>query len=344
MDAFGRRVATDDRPAGRRCSDLAVIPHLPALPTSLSNPSGVALIRLLAGALASWALLWILIPWLRRRLLDRPNARSSHRQPTPRGGGLAFVVVGSGLGGLGGDGSWASWIPLLCCPLAMVGLLDDRLDLPAGLRYGAQLLTAGVLLAIAALPLPWWLWPLGLIAITAVINFVNFMDGLDGLVASCCVVLLSLTALGTSASLWGEVGALIGFLIWNWSPARVFMGDVGSTWLGAVLAGLVLQQPTPGGALGLLLVAVPLLADACLCVLRRWRAGQPIFQAHRLHLFQRLHQAGWSHRQVAGLYGGSTVVLAGALVLGGLPWVLPLAAVTLGAGLWLDRCRSAPFA
>jgi UDP-N-acetylmuramyl pentapeptide phosphotransferase/UDP-N-acetylglucosamine-1-phosphate transferase len=301
-------------------------------------------------ALLAWWLLQALIPLLSRRLLDTPNARSSHRVPTPRGGGLAFVLVGglsvpvAALALGGGPLPASALLPLVCGPLALVGLLDDRLDLPAGLRYGVQLLTAAALLALAVLALPVWSLPVVVVAITAVINFVNFMDGLDGLVAGCAAVLIAAAAQLLGAPwLWALVGALLGFLLVNWSPARVFMGDVGSTFLGALIAGLVLQQRDPALALGLLLAGLPLLGDALLCVLRRWRAGQPVFQAHRLHLFQRLHQAGWSHRRVALLYIGATAALALAVVLGGLAWVLPSAAAVLAIGVLLDRRVAVPF-
>ena len=316
--------------------------------------TATAWLLLLAAALTSWGLLALLLPWLRRRWLDQPNARSSHQRPTPRGGGLVFVLVGSSLAlALG------SSLPLLCVPLALVGLIDDRLDLPAGVRYGAQLLTAVALLSSAALPLSWWWLPLLLIAVTAVINFFNFMDGLDGLVAGCATVLLAVAATITpAASLWPLVGALLGFLAWNWSPAKVFMGDVGSTFLGAVFAASVLQQPTPEAALALLLVAFPLLGDACLCVLRRLAAGQPIFQAHRLHLFQRLQQAGWSHRRVAVVWITATALPGLLLVLwqragagaatpdrwGGLALVGSVVLLEALIGIWLDQHVALPFA
>jgi Fuc2NAc and GlcNAc transferase len=306
---------------------------------------------LLPAAALSWLLLRELIPLLRRKMLDRPNARSSHTTPTPRGGGVVFVVVGSvlaaAMGWLWGTG-WSGWIPLLCCPLALVGMLDDRFDLPASWRYGAQLLTAAALIAISPLPIPAWSWPLLLVGITAVINFVNFMDGLDGLVGlSCAVVLVSSLLTGSAAmaaSLWPLIGALVGFLFWNWSPAKVFMGDVGSTFLGAVISGLVLQQQTAVDSLGLLLVAFPLLADALFCVLRRWRKGQPIFQAHRLHLFQRLHQAGWSHQRVAIVYAAATALLAAGRQLGGTTAALTIAAMITAIGITLDQIIAVPFA
>jgi Fuc2NAc and GlcNAc transferase len=318
----------------------------------------------LVAAVASWLLLAALLPQLRRRLLDQPNARSSHRQPTPRGGGLAFVLVAAGASGVAvwqpggfepGPGALLA-LPLIALPLALTGFLDDRHNLPASWRYGVQLATALLLLLLsplvrglpAAVPLTACLLLLGLllIAVTAVINFTNFMDGLDGLVAGCMAVAIAAIALALPAPWpwWALVGALLGFLLWNWSPAKVFMGDVGSTFLGAVFAGLVLQAPSWPEALGFLLVATPLLGDACLCVPRRLLAGQPVFQAHRLHLYQRLHQAGWPHARVSSLYIATTAVLASALLLGGWPWVLGLAAIALLTGVWLDQRLAVPFA
>lgn len=305
-------------------------------------------------AASCWILLRVLIPTLSRRLLDQPNARSSHRQPTPRGGGLAFVLVS-----VGSSLTACVWpvtpssplpqtvLPLVALPLAVVGLLDDRLDLPDSWRYGAQLLTASSILWFSPIQLPWqMLLLLVIVAVTAVINFTNFMDGLDGLVAGCMAVALAAAGLRLASPwpIWALVGALLGFLIWNWSPAKVFMGDVGSTFLGAVFAGLVLQAPSWQEAMGLLLVATPLLGDAFLCVPRRLLAGQQVLQAHRLHLFQRLHQAGWPHARVSSLYIGATAVLALALLLGGLPWLITLAAFELLLGIWLDQKVAVPFA
>jgi len=115
------------------------------------------------------------------------------------------------------------------------------------------------------------------------------------------------------------------------------MGDVGSTFLGAVFAGVVLQAPSWLEAVGILLMATPLLGDACLCVTRRLVTGQSIFQAHRLHLYQRLYQAGWSHESVALLYIISSFILALAFVIGGLTWVIILSISVMLLGVWLDK-------
>ena len=317
----------------------------------LSVPLFHSLTLALLAALASWLLLHWLIPVLRRRLPDAPNARSAHQRITARGGGMVFVLIaalaslvwGPAIGGI-------AWLPLLALPLAVMGLVDDRFNLPAPVRFVVQVATAVVLLWLSMTggfwSLPLLLIPVVLLSIVAVINFTNFMDGLDGLVAGCMAVAIGALAIALDASwpVWALVGSLLGFLLWNWSPAKVFMGDVGSTFLGAVFAGLVLQAPNWPEALGLLLVATPLLGDACLCVPRRLLAGQRVFQAHRLHLFQRLHQAGWSHARVSTLYIGATAVLALALLWGGLPWLITLAAFELLLGIWLDQKVAVPFA
>ena len=309
-------------------------------------------ICLALSAASCWILLRALIPKLSRRLLDQPNARSSHRQPTPRGGGLAFVVVSAGsslIAFVGAANTFSalpqSVLPLVALPLATIGLLDDRLNLPASWRYGAQLLTASLILWLSPIALPWQMLPLLIVAITAVINFTNFMDGLDGLVAGCMAVALAAVALRLAApwAIWSLVGSLLGFLLWNWSPAKVFMGDVGSTFLGAVFAGLVLQAPNWPDAMGMLLVATPLLGDACLCVPRRLLAGQRVFQAHRLHLYQRLHQAGWPHARVAWLYVGATALLALSYLSAGWLGAVAVSALVVLAGLWLDRRVAVPF-
>ena len=320
-----------------------------------------ALAALIASALICWLILSALIPQLRRQFLDQPNARSSQREPTPRGGGLVFVLVASASSAMAlvsGQLSAAAALPLLSAPLAIVGLVDDRHNLPASWRYGVQLLTAALMLGFSPLlqrfgltvpTVSWFLLPvlaLLVIAVTAVINFTNFMDGLDGLVAGCMAVSIAALAIALNApwSLWVLVGSLLGFLLWNWSPAKVFMGDVGSTFLGALFAGLVLQASSWPEAFGYLLVATPLLADAFFCVPRRWLAGQRIFQAHRLHLFQRLHRAGWPSPAFPSHTSCYSSVGFPALLAGGWPWVIGLAVVELLLGVWLDQRVAVPFA
>ena len=309
-------------------------------------------------AAASSCFLWVLIPSLRRCFLDQPNERSSHYQPTPSGGGVAFVLVASIaslLELLFGSSSASASLPmvaaaLLAMPLALIGFLDDRHNLPATLRYCVQLITASVVILVSPLVTSSFglspLLALLLIAVTAVINFTNFMDGLDGLVAGCMAVMMTTTAIHLTSPLpiWSLVGSLLGFLLLNWSPSKVFMGDVGSTFLGSVFVLLVLQAPNWSDAFALLLLATPLLGDACLCVMRRLHARQNVFKAHRLHLFQRLHQAGWPHARVSSLYIAATVVLSIAHLLKGLPLVTIIATFELLLGIWLDQKVAIPFA
>ena len=308
---------------------------------------GVQLLVVFVCAAATWLMLRSLIPWLSKRLLDRPNLRSSHRKPTPRGGGVVFVgITALGCVLLAATPSGLSLIPLLALPLAFVGLLDDRHDLPASLRFAVQVLTAVGLVAISPLFIPFLLaFPL-VVLVTAVINFTNFMDGLDGLVASCMAVAIAAVAIRLNASMpiWSLVGALIGFLLWNWSPARVFMGDVGSTFLGAVFAGLALQASSWDQALGFFLVVSPLLGDALVTVLRRVWIRQRVFQAHRLHLFQRLHQAGWPHESVATTYLVATAATAAAMLTGNLVWAVVVVCGEFLIAFWLDQRVAVPFA
>jgi Fuc2NAc and GlcNAc transferase len=325
---------------------------------SVSLMISVNLFILVFSSVVSWLTLRALMPLLRLRLLDQPNDRSSHVSPTPRGGGVVFVLM-SVISGLfafiqlayfpgttfQSDLLLVSCVPLASFPLAIFGFVDDRFDLPVISRLAVQILTSTLVVLMCHLPLalvPMFVLVLG---ITAVINFTNFMDGLDGLVAGTMVIAISTLALRLSApwSLWVLIGALLGFLVWNWSPAKVFMGDVGSTFLGAVFAGLVIQSSSWAEAFGFLLVATPLLGDAFFCVLRRFLAGQRVLEAHRLHLYQRLHQAGWPHSSVSLTYIVATAVIAIAVLLGALPLVIVLAALEIMIGFWLDQQVAVPF-
>ena len=315
----------------------------------------------LSTSFCSWLFLFFLIPQLRRRLLDRPNIRSSHTHPTPLGGGLSFVLftfVSSCISLFCGDRSSISVIPLLATPLAIVGLLDDRYNLPVFSRFCVHLLTGVAILGISSFAqslfssifagslylVPFILFLV--VVVISLINFINFMDGLDGLVAGCMLVAIVVLSfiLHFPWCIWTLCGSLFGFLLWNWSPAQVFMGDVGSTFLGAVFAGLVFQATSWADSIAFLLLATPLLADACFCVARRVTAGQRVFQPHRLHLFQRLHQCGWSHSTVSMTYITATAVLGVAMLAGGLLWVLGLVFVEILIGVWLDQYVAVPFA
>jgi len=306
----------------------------------------VFLLLIVISAIASWVGVAVLMPQLCRGFLDQPNLRSSHREPTPRGGGLSLVIVTTCailiLTTFFGF-TIQTYMALFVVPLAVVGFLDDRHNLPAWIRFVVQLFTAVGLMLLSPLSMPLWAILLLLFSVVAVINFINFMDGLDGLVAGCMLVVFTVAALLVCPCFWPLTGALLGFLPWNWSPAKVFMGDVGSTYLGALLVGAVLQSPTWTQALGLLLVATPLLGDACFCVLRRAIAGERVYEPHRQHIYQRLHQAGWSHARVSAAYIATTALLAFTFLIAGWTWVSALAVIVLLAGYWIDRRIASPF-
>lgn len=311
-------------------------------------------------AVISWIFFFLLLPLLSRVLLDNPNQRSSHLRATPTSGGIVFVLVTSScslISIFSGVSSSVAILPLISLPLALIGLLDDRFGLPSLWRYLVHLLTSALLLCSSTLvqdlysssitPFFKYIALIFLVILaSSFINFTNFMDGIDGLVCGCMMVLIGVFTVqySSSLSLLCLLGSLLGFLFWNWSPASVFMGDVGSTFLGAVLAGLVIHTPTWWDALALSLVATPILGDAALCVLRRSIAGHPVFKPHRLHLFQRLHRAGMPQSTVTSIYISCTLILGLAFLYGGLTLVFPFSLLIILLGVIFDKYFAVPFA
>ena len=290
-----------------------------------------ALLSLLSFAL-SWAGIWIVARRFSDRLIDVPNPRSSHTQPTPRGGGIAFVaafLVTSAIATFvvtakpGDTPSLLEGSILVLMPLWAVGAVDDARGLSVRLRYLVQLVSAGLAVflfgpfpgfdaLLGQLGAPWLTPLLSVIAFTAVINFYNFMDGLDGLVGGCCAVQLAFFALYLNQlGWWLLVAALVAFLFWNWPPAKIFMGDSGSTVLGGAVGLALLGTPDARTMWWAGAVTAPLLGDAVLTLLRRLFKRENIFDAHRSHVYQRLNQSGWSHGRVASIYVALTILIAG---------------------------------
>ncbi|MFO0017802.1 MAG: glycosyl transferase [Synechococcaceae cyanobacterium] len=319
-----------------------------------------AIIYFTSGVLLAFFGIQALIPLLRKRFLDDPNKpNSAHANPIPSGGGIVFVTItvlfgllslGFGSGSVFSGPGWLAWIPLISLPLAIVGMLDDYQGVSVWIRFGVQFLTASFLLLISPLDFPWLLFIPLLVSIVAVINFINFIDGMDGVLGASSFAFILASALSfvitsdslkiSSAdpvSLYALMGALLGFLFWNWSPAKVFMGDVGSTFVGSVFIGYVLQQHSYASAVSLLLVSFTLLADAGGCVIRRIQYKQAILKPHKLMLYQRLNQNGWKHYQVAILYFVLTSFLAIVHLWGGLNWMLIAIVFESVILLWLDQ-------
>lgn len=271
--------------------------------------------------LVAWLATGALIRLLRAKMLDVPNARSSHTQPTPRGGGLGVVagfVVGSAVWGALG-GSPVPWpIPAAALAMAALGFADDRFQLSSSLRLAIQLLAAAFVVAllggIGHVPAPapldqvslgWLDVPLTVVWIVGVINLYNFLDGIDGFAAgqgAVAGIVLAFLFAGSSVSAFLLIlaGACAGFLVHNWNPASVFLGDVGSCFLGAAFAIAPLALPSAERPVAVLAVALALwlfLADGAWTLLgRAWR-GEKIWEAHRSHIYQRLTQTGLTHAQ-----------------------------------------------
>ena len=279
---------------------------------------------LLAGATTG-----VLIPVLtRRQILDRPNERSSHLVPTPRGGGIAVIaavaLAWTALAWAGAAPSGVFAIALGAIFLAAVSWIDDLRGLPPLVRLTAQ--AVAVALGISVLPQPVTALQLGGIGLVWIwwINLFNFMDGIDGLAASEAAAigagLLLFAGLGVGAdpalrALAAAVtGAVAGFLFWNWSPARIFLGDVGSVPLGYLLGFLLLELAARGHWLTALILPLYFLADATITLLRRLLRGERVWQAHREHFYQRAMQGGLGHAAVVER------VIAADLLLIGFAW------------------------
>jgi len=295
-----------------------------------------------------------LIPLLRRReILDHPNDRSLHAVPTPRGGGVA--VVGSvalawwflARVGLAPEG--VAGILFGAGLLAIVSWIDDLRGLSPILRLVAQ--AAVVAIGVSVLsqthgPLRGWLGDLTYPAVIGLVwvwwvNLFNFMDGIDGLAGSeaasigAGLLLFAMLGVGSNpvlASLAAAiVGGSIGFLVWNWSPARIFLGDVGSAPLGYLLGFLLLGLAARGFWKIALILPLYFLADATITLARRLLRGQRVWEAHREHFYQLAVRRDLGHAAVVERVIAADVLLIGCgwAAENGWGWVSLVAAVAI---------------
>ena len=297
-------------------------------------------------SILSYYLLSIIRPFLKKYIIDNPNKRSSHIKPIPRGGGLIFVVLGNFLF-IYKNVYW----PILLIPLSIIGILDDKFKLNPLLRFISQILTVIILInnsnfleIIKDLNFFKPLIYIFLVFVsTGIVNFINFMDGIDGLVALNFLIILSLGFYMGHLYVIPLIGALIGFLFWNWSPARLFMGDIGSTFLGAYLVGLCLDNTNIASSIYLLLSAFPLLLDACICVLRRIWHREVFFEPHKLHLYQRLTQSGMSHKKVSIMYGLASLLIVSSYIFDNILFLFSSCLAVIAIGILLDLKVAVPF-
>lgn len=302
----------------------------------------VALLSLaiaVAAALAAAMLCVLLRPLLLRYALARPNARSSHRTPTPQGGGIA-VLAGTCLAlslalllhPLEADAMRALSVVLAgAAALAIVGAWDDIRPLPAGLRLLLQAACVGFVLMQAAPELR--LFPevmplavergLALLAGLWFVNLVNFIDGLDWITVAAFVPLSGLLALGGAAGVidpatgWlaaALLGGLIGFAPFNKPVARLFLGDVGSLPLGLLGAYLLYRLAGTGAFAAAIILPLYSISDATITLGRRLLRGEKVWEAHRSHFYQQATENGFSVLGVVGRVAALNLALAGLAV------------------------------
>jgi Fuc2NAc and GlcNAc transferase len=294
---------------------------------------------------ASYLLTRAMLAYCRRvQMMDVPNERSSHTTPTPRGGGVAIVlsslaaiVMGVLTGRVSNDLGLAMLIA--CGLVAAIGFWDDRHPLPPEVRFLGQALAAGVLVWMIGTPrsvdfflfqvTAWQPAVLSVIALIWLINLTNFMDGIDGLAAAECVFVMGvrgglLAISGDHAlvySCFGLAAAAGGFLLLNWPPARIFMGDVGSGYIGVACGALLLADIVrePAHLWVWLILLGTFLADSMVTLLRRVAARKRVWEAHRSHAYQHVSR-GWGHGRTTKAYLMVNLLWLGPLALCASRW------------------------
>ncbi|NRA66681.1 MAG: glycosyltransferase family 4 protein [Pseudobacteriovorax sp.] len=260
----------------------------------------------------------------KKLILDKPGSRSSHSVPTPRGGGVVFswyvsfaVFVMYLLG----------WIEVEVLSIfgtafliSLLSFFDDLYTLTAKFRLVCHFLIATLLVFILGIDYVFVL-PIIFLMVWST-NLYNFMDGINGLASfqGILTMLIVLFLLGgtSSSSLYLPlvlvlvIGALCGFVIWNFPKARVFMGDSGSCYLGYLVAGIAVYFYSREKWVDLIVILgsyIPFVADTSLTLMRRILVGDKISEAHRSHYYQRLHHtSGWSHVKIVVLYTCFTLI------------------------------------
>ncbi|MFN6963414.1 MAG: MraY family glycosyltransferase [Pyrinomonadaceae bacterium] len=291
----------------------------------------------------SWFGVGLFRRWgLRRSLLDVPNHRSSHDQPVPRGGGVVIVILT--LAGYAaacwrepGLFSWGYLAGALL--IAAISMVDDIKHVPFLIRLAVHTAAAVMLIAdLGAFASVDLFGPQRSIALGAIgppltvlwlvwlVNAYNFMDGIDGIAGIQALAAAGMwVAVGVLFGSYGQTlmmavlcASVIGFLVHNWHPAKIFMGDVGSAFLGFTFASTPIlfsrQAADMRGSFWVLAAIVlwPFLFDSVFTLIRRALRGERVWTAHRSHLYQRLVISGMSHSSVAAIYGASASVLAAA--------------------------------
>ncbi|MHC6224586.1 MraY family glycosyltransferase [Pseudomonas sp. X10] len=301
----------------------------------------MTLLLVVSIAVVSFVLTWLLRRYaLARSIMDIPNARSSHSVPTPRGGGVAIVVAFLAallwMGGAGLIESATSWALLGAgASIAVLGFLDDHGHIAARWRLlGHFAASLWALIWLGGLPplmvfgteldLGWFGHLLALFYLVWLLNLYNFMDGIDGIasveaITTClgaCLLYVLAGVPGLVSAPLVLAAAVAGFLFWNFPPARIFMGDAGSGFLGIALGVLSLQAAwaSPDLFCAWLILLGVFIVDATVTLLRRLIRGDKVYEAHRSHAYQ------YASRQ----YGRHLPVTLAVMAIN-LFWLLPLA-------------------
>ena len=245
------------------------------------------------------------IKYCAKFLIDFPNKRSSHQIPTPRGAGIIFILTFLVISIINKDYKY-----LVCSFLGIIGFIEDLIGLSSIYRYISQLIFSIFIFAIYMYDPS--LFPANILGFifsfsiiiffTAIINFFNFMDGLNGLVAGNALIYFFFMSLFGNYSLIYLSLILLVFLKFNWDNAKFFMGDSGSLFLGSLTCLVIADSSDLKTSLIKTFLIFPLLFDPFICLLKRFMKGENIFMPHKLHLYQRLHQAGWSHAKTSSIY------------------------------------------
>ena len=300
------------------------------------------LIVIFSSFLLTFLLIIFLLPYLRKYTLDLPIKRSSHSVPTPKAGGISFFISSLLFFYLKGDVNI-----FVCTPLGLTGILDDIFNIPKKTRFFLQFLTSILIIYtstyyknIFLLDSSFFILIIFLCVTflcVSVINFSNFFDGLDGLLTSSMIPIFFTASITVSSNYLILVSCLSAFLIFNWSPAKLFMGDIGSTFLGTIYLIAIFNTENIYTSLGLYLISAPIQLDCIFCIIRRFYNSENIFAAHKSHLYQRLNQYGWSHSKISLVYSSAILVLSfGFLIFGLKSFIITIPFLIL-FGIYLEK-------
>ncbi|MCR8538761.1 MAG: hypothetical protein JJ848_000190 [Prochlorococcus marinus CUG1439] len=288
----------------------------------------------------------IFYKYISKYIIDRPVYRSSHVGDIPTSAGIIFLLIYTIYVLLNNK-----YRLLILLPIGIIGFLDDIFNIKQSYRFCFQSINIfltfllffnfnffsdltffNILISLLVL----------FIGLTLV-NIINFMDGIDGLVAINMFLILLNYSLSNNLDLIAIPIVLFVFLFYNWSPAKIFMGDSGSTFLGLLLFYITFAKNDFNSAVIVLLTTAPLLMDSLICILRRIRNKENIFLPHKKHLYQRLYQKGMKHSKVSTIYAFCTSILLIFSHTNNLIIMTSLALFVFIIGIYLEKYHALPF-